>query len=110
MSIEKVQLIKGFKDLLILGEDGKVEYQHSSSENAIKADILAGFLASAFTVAENATFSFVGNLMELAFDGISGSVLLIQNKEHYFFLILDGTPSMGIARLKLRELADEYVL
>ena len=110
MSIERIQLIKGFKDLLILGADGNVEYQHSTREHAVSADILAGYLASAFAIAENTTFTFVGNLMELAFDGIDGSVLIMQNSEHYFFLILDGTPSMGIARLKLRELADEYVL
>ncbi len=108
MSLEKIESLNGFRDLLILDSDGKIEYQNSRKKSIITPGVLSGYLASAFTIAENTSLAFVGSSMELSFDGENGSVLVMHSGTHYFFLILDGTPSMGIARLKLRELVDEY--
>jgi predicted regulator of Ras-like GTPase activity (Roadblock/LC7/MglB family) len=110
MNFEKIEALSGFRDLLILDSSGEIKYQQSSKKSGIAPALLSGYLASAFTIAENTSLVFTGNSMELSFDGEGGSVLIMHSGEHYFFLVLDSTPSMGIARLKLRELVDEYEL
>jgi hypothetical protein len=102
-----VENLKGFADLLILDEKGGIEYR-SSKGTKTDAKVLSGYLASAFTIADSTCLPFIGNTGEVSFDGDTGSVLVMKGSGRYFFLILDGTPSMGIARLKLRDLVDSY--
>ena len=104
---EDVENLKGFADLLILDEKGDIEYR-SSRGGKLNQTILSGYLASAFTIADSTCLPFIGNTAEVSFDGDVGSVLVMKGSGRYFFLILDGAPSMGIARLKLRDLVDSY--
>lgn len=104
---DDVENLKGFAELLILDEHGNIEYRSSKCTKQ-QQTVLSGYLASAFTIADSTCISFVGNTAEVSFDGETGSVLVMKGSGKYFFLILDGAPSMGIARLKLRDLVDSY--
>lgn len=104
---DDVENLKGFAELLILDENGRIEYRSVKSTKQ-EQSVLSGYLASAFTIAESTCIPFVGNTAEVSFDGDTGSVLVMKGSGRYFFLILDGAPSMGIARLKLRDLVDSY--
>lgn len=106
---EDVENLKGFAELLILDENGGIEFR-SAKGSKIDQRILSGYLASAFTICESTCLPFAGTIAEVSFDGESGSVLVMKGSGRYFFLILDGAPSMGIARLKLRDLVDSYAL
>ena len=105
--LEQVEELKGFRDFLILDENGKIEFHHSKIKG-VSDRILAGYLASTYSIAERTSLSFIGSADELSFDAESGSVLIMKGHNKYFFLVLDGTPSMGIARLKLRGIVDNY--
>jgi hypothetical protein len=104
---DDVENLKGFAELLILDEQGNIEYRSAKSTKQ-QQTVLSGYLASAFTIADSTCMGFIGNTAEVSFDGESGSVLVMKGSGRYFFLILEGAPSMGIARLKLRDLVDSY--
>ncbi len=108
-AIGELESLKGFKDLLILDETGKTVYRLSKSKG-ITNGVLSGYLASAFSIVDRTTEPFVGSTFELSFDAQDGSVLIMKQGPHYFFLLLEGSPSMGIARLKLRTFVDNYPL
>ncbi|HOO96723.1 MAG TPA: hypothetical protein PKV16_04090 [Caldisericia bacterium] len=106
---QEIESLAGFRDLLILDDSGNIELRKSRTKADVTSGVLSGYLASAFAIAENTTLSFSGNSFEVSFDSDGGSVLIMKGDLKYFFLVLDGTPSMGIARLKLRKLVDEYI-
>ena len=103
----ELEEIQGFKELLILDESGKVVYRNARSKQ-ISQGLLAGYLASAFSIADRTVLSFVSGIQELSFDADNGSVLIMKGNGNYFFLLLEGTPSMGVARLKLKSLVEAY--
>lgn len=99
--------IQGFRELLILDENGKVIYRNAKTKQ-ISQELLAGYLASSFSIADRTVMSFVSEIQELSFDADNGSVLIMKGQGKYFFLLLEGTPSMGVARLKLKSLVEAY--
>jgi len=103
----ELEEIQGFKELLILDESGKVVYRNTKA-NHVSQGLLAGYLASAFSIADRTVITFVSEIQELSFDADNGSVLIMKGQGKYFFLLLEGTPSMGVARLKLKSLVEAY--
>lgn len=104
---DELESLKGFKDFLILNETGKTIFRLSKSK-VVSNGILSGYLASAFSIVDSTAEIFTGSTNELSFDSQDGSVLIMKNAPYYFFLLLEGAPSMGIARLKLRTFVDNY--
>lgn len=103
----ELEELQGFKELLILDESGKVVYRNAKA-NHVPQGLLAGYLASTFSIADRTVMSFVSEIQELSFDADNGSVLIMKGQGKYFFLLLEGTPSMGVARLKLKSLVEAY--
>ena len=103
----ELEELKGFKDFLILDEQGKVLLRQTKG-TGFSQGVLSGYLASVYSIADRTTMPFTSTIAEISFDGEGGSVLVMKGKDKYFMLLLEGTPSMGIARLKLRTLVDNY--